>query len=278
MALAGGSQAPSQSLLGGAATTTAAGGGSRRPAVTAATADMLAASEEQHLVALAASTQPSQAPLGASGAAWQRSSRAGSPAPARGGGGGGDFFDPMDELDALLEMEQGEDGEEQRPAGGSQHRTPAAARPAPGAAGAAAASPAAEAAPAPTEQQQASPELALPQRPYVPPAKEVFRIRGASLACTSESGERVYCALEAPPAGGSRWEWFKLCCRAGWARGRWLPCTGGCPACWLGPRSGCPASLPAPQHAPAPPPRSWQADGRGGLAAPRPRRPALPAH
>lgn len=203
VALAGGSQ-PSQSVLGAAATTTAAGGGSRVPAITAGTAGMLAASEEQHLVDMVgAGTQPSQMPAGTSGAAWQRSSRVQPAAPA---GGGVDDFDPMDELDALLEMEGGEEGGHQPAAGGSQHRTPAAAaRPAPSAAAGTASPPAAAAAPAAAAPQpQPVPEL-LPRRQYVPPAKEVFRIRGASLACTSESGERVYCAVEAAPAGGSRW-------------------------------------------------------------------------
>ncbi|PRW55958.1 chromosome transmission fidelity 18-like protein [Chlorella sorokiniana] len=202
VALAGGSQ-PSQSVLGAAATTTAAGGGSRLQAVTAGTAGMLAASEEQHLVELAvAGTQPSQMPAGASGAAWQRSSRVQPAAPFH-GGGGGDDFDPLDELDALLEMEGDEDGGRQPAA---VHHTPAAAaRQAPGAAAAAASPPAAaEAAPAPAAAPpQPAPEL-LPRRQYVAPAKEVFRISGASLACTSESGERVYCALEAAPAGCSR--------------------------------------------------------------------------
>ena len=223
VALAGGSQ-PSQSVLGAAATTTAAGGGSRVPAITAGTAGMLAASEEQHLVDLVgAGTQPSQMPAGTSAAAWQRSSRVQPAAPA---GGGADDFDPMDELDALLEMEGGEEGGHQPAAGGSQHRTPAAAarpapgaaaggsqhrtpaaaaRPTPGAAAGAASPPAAVAAPAAAAAQpQLVPEL-LPRRQYVPPAKEVFRIRGASLACTNESGERVYCAVEAAPVGGSRW-------------------------------------------------------------------------
>ncbi len=207
VALAGGSQ-PSQSVLGAAATTTAAGGGSRLPALTAGTAGMLAASEEQHLVALAgAGTQPCQVPAGPSSAAWQRSSHARPAAPA--GGSSDDFFDPMDELDALLEMEGDDEGGRQPAAGSAEHRTPAAAaRPAPAAAAAAASPPAAAtaAAPAaaPAPQPQPAPEL-LPRRQYVPPAKEVFRIRGASLACTSESGERVYCAVEAAAAGGSRW-------------------------------------------------------------------------
>lgn len=215
VALAAGSQ-PSQSVLGAAAATTAAGGGSRLPAVTAGTAGMLAASEEQHLVELVgAGTQPSQLPAGASGAAWQRSSRV-QAAPA---GGADDLFDPMDELDALLEMEDEDEGGRQPAPRSVEHRTPAAGRPAPGAAPAASPPAAVEVAPAAAPQPQPVPEL-LPRRQYVPPAKEVFRIRGASLACTNESGERVYCAVEAAPAGGSR------CANAEQAHWLWA-CGGG---------------------------------------------------
>jgi hypothetical protein len=59
-------------------------------------------------------------------------------------------------------------------------------------------------------------EFVLPRRPYVPPAKEVYRIQGASMTVTGEGGERVYCQLEpAEGAAGGRKRWaagLSACC------------------------------------------------------------------
>lgn len=77
----------------------------------------------------------------------------------------------------------------------------------------------------------------LPRRLYIPPAREVFRIRGASVAVTSEEGERVYCQLQAPvPAGVARW-----------ARG----CVAEMKLVWLGLQSGAvkSCSCAVPLHA-----------------------------
>ena len=117
-------------------------------------------------------------------------------------------FDLDAMLDDMLDAEQAEDGQQ------AQHPALGAAR-APHGVQAAAAGAAAAPAPAPAPAAPVPPgiESLLPRREYVPPAKEVFRIRGASMTVTGEGGERVYCQLEPPPRGSAMGRW------AGWGAG-----------------------------------------------------------
>ncbi|KAL4857961.1 Chromosome transmission fidelity protein 18 [Chlorella vulgaris] len=150
----------------------AAGGGrgySRVPAHTASTFRALGETEQQQLLALAHDSQPSQS--AAEDGRVPRASMVGSRTACQPGEGQDDDELDMAGLDEMLAAEKQGLAD---PAGGG-----GASQPGPS---------------------QAA-EFVLPRRPYVPPAKEVYRIQGASMTVTGEGGERVYCQLE--PAEGA---------------------------------------------------------------------------
>lgn len=193
LALAADSQPhDSQTLAAGA--TTASG---------APLSTLLHESEEQRLLALAADTQPSQGITRLAPAAGRPTA---SRLAAGGASGEGRGFgqDELEDDDAALEalFEQ-----MYEPEAGPAGTASAAAQQ------------------QPTQQQQEQQDRGharqgnavsrqqgqqaaadfLPRRLYVPPAREVYRVRGASVTVTSQDGERVYCQLQAPaPAGVGR--------------------------------------------------------------------------
>lgn len=259
LALAADSQPASQSVLGGAATTTV--GGVCRT-FDAPTVGHLAASEEQALLAVAAGSQPSQSVLPGRTSVVVGGSRLGGGRPSSFMPAGGDDMDEdLDAiLDELLDEEAGEQQQQQQEQG--NQRTPAAAaRPAAGAVPAAV--PAAAPPAATAQQAQQGAEWLLPPRQYVPPAKEVYRIRGASLTVTSQSGERVYCSLEAPPVGGNRCEgwlawlvWLAMLAGCGsWER---------CEPCLMVCCTGCQAAANLTPLAPCCPAPCCPAESTGG--------------
>ncbi|EFN58850.1 hypothetical protein CHLNCDRAFT_50360 [Chlorella variabilis] len=175
------------------------GGASYRAFTTTTGLTMGATEEQQQLLALAAPTQPSQSQGG--GGASVAVVRPPAATSTRGAGGGADDddFDLDELLDELLDEELQEQAAA-RGGGGGDASANAGGGAQPGAAAAAVGSgqPPAAGAGAAGGAQAAEPEFLLPARQYVPPAREVYRISGASLAVTAENGERVYCQLEAP--------------------------------------------------------------------------------
>ncbi|KAL4457647.1 hypothetical protein ABPG75_012512 [Micractinium tetrahymenae] len=188
LALAADSQPRDSQTLAAAATTTAG----------APLSSLLHESEEQRLLALAADTQPSQGVsrmLTASGRPTSSRLAAGGGG-GRGASGEEEFEDDDAALEALFQQMYEPEPEPAGAAGAAaQQQAQQAQEAQPGghtATGAATA----------RQQGQQSAADFLPRRQYVPPAREVFRIRGASLAVTSEDGDRVYCQLQAPAPPG----------------------------------------------------------------------------